>query len=87
MSEFVRVRTESGYEATVNTAYAEAVGAEVIDADATSLRGMPLPASRKNGRRTKARTTVKQEAAKKKAASPASDKTVGASDNPPEEAS
>lgn len=84
MTEFVRVRTESGYEASVSADYAEARGAEVIDADSTNLRGEPLPATRKNGRRAKARTTVSKETAKKaakKAASPASDT------NPPEEAS
>lgn len=92
MSEFVRVRLENGMETTVSTDYAESAGLEVIDADATNSRGVPLPATRKNGRRAKPRTTVSKEAAKKtateKAASPAADTTgTSGSGSTPEEAS
>lgn len=94
--EFVRVRTENGYESTVSKAYADSVeGIEVIDEPATNSWGRPLPATRRNGRRAKPRTTVKKAAAKKTAArkkaaakqAPVADTTSGgaAADTPLEE--
>ena len=68
---FARIRTESGYEASVNRAYAESVGAEILDAPAMNLRGRPLPASRKDGRPVKRRTSVNEEAARRATASSA----------------
>lgn len=90
MTEFVRIRTESGYEASVSAGYAEGVdGLEVIDAPATNLRGRPLSATRENGRRALPRTTAKKAAAKKAAAkraasSPAAPTTSGVAATPEE---
>lgn len=94
MPEFVRVRTENGMEATLSESYAKSVGAEIIDADATNVRGEPLAASRRDGRPPKRRTSVKKEAAKKTAtkkaaSSPASssESNSGSAADQPEEAS
>jgi hypothetical protein len=65
MSEFVRVSLPNGHEATLSRVYAEKVGLPILDVPATNLRGRPLPASRKDGRRIKPKTTVEKEAAKK----------------------
>lgn len=65
MSDFVRVAMPNGHEATLPRAFAESEGLTVLDAPATNLRGRPLPASRKGGRRMKTKTTVEKEAAKK----------------------
>lgn len=75
MSEFVRVRMPNGFEASLSRAFVDGLdGAlEVLDAPATNLRGVPLPASRKNGRRIKPRTTVEKEVANKAASNPLSD--------------
>lgn len=68
--DWVRVRLSSGSEATLSAAYVAGIDdLEVLDAPATNRRGVPLSASRKNGRRQKPRTTVKKAAAKKTAAS------------------
>lgn len=73
MTEFVRVSLPNGFEATLSRAFAEGEGLRVLDVPATDLRGKPLPATRKNGRRIKPRTTVEKEAAKKAASNPPSD--------------
>ena len=67
MPEFVRVRLPNGHEATLSAAFVEGTDLEVLDAPATNRRGVPLPATRRNGRPAKARTSVKKEAAKKAA--------------------
>lgn len=92
MTEWVRVRLpETGMETTQSRGFVDGLpegSVEILDEPATDLRGLPLPATRKDGRRIKPRTTVQQEAAKKKAASsPASDNPVGVADTTPEEAS
>lgn len=65
MTDWVRIRVENGREVTVARAFAEAVGAEIIDAPAASRRGLPLRETRAGGRRSKPKTTVNKEAAKK----------------------
>ena len=82
MSDFVRVSLPNGHEVTLSQAFAQGEGLEVLDAPATNLRGEPLPATRKNGRRMKPKTTVKKEAAKRAAESdsgPSDDTTPGGS--------
>lgn len=64
---WVRVRLENGHEASLPAEYAASLDLPVLDVPATNSRGLPLPASRKNGRRFKRKTTVQQEAAKKAA--------------------
>jgi hypothetical protein len=73
---FVRVRLPNGYETSVSEVHAQSEGLEILDAPATNLRGKPLPATRKNGRPKKKRTSVAQAAAKKAAAVP-SEVTAG----------
>lgn len=83
MTEFVRVRLANGYEATLSKAYVDGLtndSLEVLDVPATSSRGVPLPATRRNGRPVKPRTTVNEEAAKHAAAQQQSD--PGPSDDP-----
>jgi hypothetical protein len=85
MSEFVRVRLENGYEATLGQSFVDGLdkgAVEVLDAPATNTWGRPLPATRENGRPAKKRTTVKKAAAKKAASSP----TGGSTASSPEEA-
>lgn len=82
MTDFVRVSLDNGMEASLSAAFAEGAGLDVLDAPATNSWGRPLPASRKNGRRTKPRTTVKQAATKKAATSTT---TGGAAADSPEE--
>lgn len=67
MTDFVRVRLPNGHEATFSADYAAGLDLDVLDVPATDVRGRPLPASRRDGRRMKPRTSVKQEAAKKTA--------------------
>jgi hypothetical protein len=93
MSDFVRVSLPNGHEATLSRAYVESVGLPILDVPATNSRGVPLPATRKGGRRLKPVTTVAKEAAKKAAAR--TSEPPASSDNPthdgvavePEEAS
>lgn len=67
--EFVRIRNENGYESTLSAAYVAGLeGVEVLDGPATNTWGRPLPATRRNGRPAKQRTTVKKAAARKRAA-------------------
>jgi hypothetical protein len=73
---FVRVRLPNGHEISIDEGRARSVGYEVLDVPATNLRGKPLPATRKNGRPKKKRTSVAQAAAKKAAAVP-SEATAG----------
>lgn len=75
MSEFVRVRLPNGYEVSLSAAFVDGLdGAlEVLDAPATNSRGVPLAATRKNGRRIKPRTTVEKEVVKKATSNPPSD--------------
>lgn len=75
MSEtsWVRIRLESGAEVSVSADFAAATNSLVLDVPATNLRGVPLAATRKNGRPPKVKTTVNKEAANKvapKVASP-----------------
>ncbi len=65
---FVRVRLPNGYEASLSGVVAHTERLEILDAPATNLRGRPLPASRKDGRPIKPRTTVDAEVAKRAAA-------------------
>ena len=75
---FVRVRCDNGHEHSIGEAYAKARGLQILDEPATNVRGKPLPATRKNGRPKKRRTSVAQAAAAKKAAaSPTSDTAGG----------
>ena len=69
MSRFVRVRLPNGHEASLSTAFVAGTDLTVLDEPATNLRGAPLPATRKHGRRMKPKTTVEKEAAKKAALS------------------
>jgi hypothetical protein len=72
MSEFVRVRLENGYEASLSQSFVDGLDkgdVEVLDAPATNTWDRPLPATRQDGRPAKKRTTVKKEAAKKAASS------------------
>lgn len=93
MSDFVRVSLPNGHEATLSRSYAESRGLSVIDSPATNSRGLPLPASRKGGRRIKPATTVNKEAAKKATAkksaipAPSDEPTTGGVAVTPEEAS
>jgi hypothetical protein len=73
---FVRVRLPNGHEISTDEDRARSAGYEVLDAPATNLRGKPLPATRKNGRPKKKRTSVAQAVAKKAAAVP-SEATAG----------
>lgn len=93
--EWVRVRLPDAKvpDVTISGAYYDGLpegAVELLDEPATNSRGVPLSATRKNGRRTKPRTTVSKEAAKKtaskKAASPAESNPVGAAGSLPEEA-
>ncbi len=70
MSEtnWVRIRLVNGMETTVSADFAASFGAEVLDVPATNSRGVPLAATRKNGRPPKVKTTVSNEVAKKAAA-------------------
>lgn len=72
MSEFVRVRNANGYESTLSADYVaglEKGAVEILDdVPATNSVGMPLKATRRDGRPAKPRTTVKKAAAKKAAA-------------------
>lgn len=70
---FVRVRLENGHEVSMSETHARTSGLEVLDQPATDLRGKPLPASRKHGRRIKPKTTVKKAAAAKKTAAAATE--------------
>jgi hypothetical protein len=81
--EFVRVRTSNGYETTLSQAYVDSIkgDVEVLDEPATNSWGRPLPATRRNGRRAKPRTTVKKAAAKKAAARRTSDVQASADTN------
>ena len=67
MSEtsWVRIRLESGAEVSVSADFAAATGSLVLDVPATNLRGVPLKATRRNGRPPKPKTTAHKEAAKK----------------------
>jgi hypothetical protein len=67
MTHFVRVRLPNDREATLPAAFVDGSTLEVLDAPATNRRGVPLPATRRNGRPVKPRTTVSKEAAKKAA--------------------
>lgn len=67
MSEFVRVSLANGHEATLSAAFVAGTDLQVLDVPATDLRGRPLPASRKGGRRMKPKTTVAEAAVKKAA--------------------
>jgi hypothetical protein len=72
MSEFVRVRLENGYEASLSQSFVDGLDkgdVEVLDEPATNTWDRPLPATRQDGRPAKKRTTVKKEAAKKAASS------------------
>lgn len=94
MTDFVRVQLSNGHEATLSADYVAGLGdaaPKVLDAPATSLRGVPLPATRKGGRRLKPTTTVSKEAAKKAAKKsdpgPSDEPTTGGVAVKPEEAS
>lgn len=65
---FVRVRLPNGYEASLSEAHAKNEGLAVLDEPATNVRGMPLPATRKDGRPIKPRVSVDELAANKAAA-------------------
>lgn len=67
---FARVRLENGHEHSINEEFARANGLQILDKPATNRRGRPLPATRKNGRPKKRRTTVKKAAAIKAEAAP-----------------
>ena len=68
MTTFVRVRQPNGHEVSLNADYVAGIeGLEVLDEPATDRLGRPLPATRRNGRRMKPRTTVRKAAAAKKA--------------------
>ena len=75
---FVRVLLPNGHEASLSADYVAGIeGVVVLDEPATDLRGKPLPATRRNGRRIKPRTPVKKAAAKKAAAASKNPATGG----------
>lgn len=91
MTEYVRVRLSNGHEATLSADFVEGTNLTVLDEPATDLRGRPLPATRKGGRRMKPKTTVEKEAAKKATANksdpgPSDDNPTGGVAVAPEEA-
>ena len=70
MSEFVRVRSAAGKESTISQAFVDGLekgAVEILDEPATNTWGRVLPATSKNGRAEKPRTTVSQSAKKKSA--------------------
>jgi hypothetical protein len=83
--EFVRVRNANGMESTLSRAYVEGrEGVEILDEPATNTWGRPLPATRRNGRPAKTRTTVQKAAAKKAAAATPTTTGGPAADSPEE---
>jgi hypothetical protein len=70
MTEFVRISTENGMEATVSKVYADTIeGVKVLDGvNPLDSRGKPLAATRAGGRPVKPRTSVAREAELKGAA-------------------
>lgn len=93
MTDFVRVSLPNGHEATLPREYAETADLSVIEGvSATNSRGVPLSATRKNGRRMKPKTSVETEVAKKAATTlsvipaPSDEPTTGGVAVKPEEA-
>lgn len=78
MADLVRVRLD-GFEKTVGRTFAEKYDLDVLDEPATRADGSVRTETRIGGRRTKPKTTVSQEAAKKASAKPASEKAVTSS--------
>lgn len=66
MSDLVRVRLSSGVETNVGRQHAENVGLEILDEPTHRGDGTTRPATRRNGRPMKPKTSVSEEAAKKK---------------------
>lgn len=62
----VRVRHENGMESSIGEEHAKLVGLTILDEPAYRGDGTTRPATRRNGRRSKPRTSVSTEAAKKK---------------------
>lgn len=88
--KFVRIRNDNGTESTVTDEFAEMVGVEPLDADATDPRGKPLSPTR-SGRPMKDRTSVQEAATKKPPATKAEQRETptggDAASSKPEEAS
>ena len=75
-SPFVRVELDNDMEATLSRAFVDGTDGAIKvldDEPATNTWGQPLPATRKDRRPVKPRTTVKDEAAKKTTAKAAGD--------------
>lgn len=69
--KFVRVRNPNGYESTLAADFVNGLekgAVEILDEPATNSWGLPLAATRRDGRPAKPRTTVRKAAAKKTAA-------------------
>lgn len=62
----VRVRFENGLEGNLSESVATATGLTVLDEPTTNGDGTPRPQTRAKGRRRKPKTSVSNEAAKKK---------------------
>lgn len=62
----VRVRLDTGMELNLGADYAADNGLTVLDESAYKGDGTPRPPTRRNGRRNKPRTSVSNEAARKK---------------------
>lgn len=62
----VRVRTANGMETSVGEAWAKAEGLEILDEPATRPDRSPREQTRAKGRKRKPKTSVSEEAAKKK---------------------
>lgn len=65
MSELVRVRLSNGHETNVGRLHAELSGLEVLDEPTHRGDGTTRPATRRDSRPMKPKTSASQEAAKK----------------------
>ena len=66
MSDLVRVRLPNGHETNMGRVHAEVSGLEILDEPTHRGDGTTRPATRRNSRPMKPRTSVSQEAEKKK---------------------
>lgn len=69
----VRVRFENGLEGNLSATVAEAAGLKILDEPTTTGDGATRPQTRGNSRPRKPKTSVSNEAEKKKAGSPPAD--------------
>ena len=68
MAEFVRIKVENGREVSVSATFAASIpGVVYVDDAPTNTRGKPKRETLSGGRRSKPKTTVNKEAARKAA--------------------